>query len=147
MSEQVSVRNGLRDGAVTTLSRWKPAIAIGLGALSLAMAAVAFRPAHSANLFASGDQARQLCSESEEWCAGFVTGALDGWAALEAYFEGEKFCLPTDLPVGRIVETFRHELDSRPQPIDSPAAYILYEALIALHPCNSARDPGAPLAP
>ncbi len=146
MKKRLSFPKGLRNGAALASARRRatPA-ALRIGALFLAIGAAAAPPAHSADLFASGDQARQLCADSEEWCAGFVTGALDGWAALEAYFEGEKFCLPADLPVGRIVETFRRELDARPQPIDSPAAYILYEGLIALHPCNPAPGEPAPL--
>ena len=92
--------------------------------------------AFAADLFASGDQARELCSRSQEWCVGFVTGALDGWAALEAYYTGETFCLPADLTTGRIVEIFVQELGQRPEPRDAPAAYVLYERLIELFPCK-----------
>ena len=67
---------------------------------------------------------------------GFVTGALDGWAALEAYYSGETFCLPPDLTTGRIVEIFVQELEGRPEPRDEPAAYVLYERLIELFPCK-----------
>jgi hypothetical protein len=118
-----------------------------LAAAAFGIAAAPFSRAQAANLFAAGDQARQLCIESEEWCAGFVTGALDGWAALEAYYPDEKFCLPTDFPVGGIVEAFRQELDRRPEPRDDPAAYILYERLIELFPCGAAPDAELPDAP
>ena len=105
-------------------------------AASIAVLALQFWPACAADLFASGDQAHELCGRSQEWCAGFVTGALDGWAALETYYSGETFCLPPDLTAGRIVEIFVEELEGRPEPRDAPAAYVLYERLIELFPCK-----------
>ena len=102
----------------------------------MAVLVLQFWPASAADLFASGDQTRELCSSSEEWCVGFVTGALDGWAALEAYYTGETFCLPADLTTGQIVEIFRQELEKRPEPRDEPAAYVLYESMIELYPCK-----------
>lgn len=120
------------------LTKAQPVIVLGLAAGLLGNLPL---PARAANLFASGDQARQLCTESQEWCVGFVTGALDGWAALEAYYDGEKFCLPPDLTAGQIVESFRQELDRRPEPRDDPAAYVLYERLVELFPCAPAPDP------
>jgi hypothetical protein len=101
-------------------------------------AAMAFQswPASAADLFASGAQARELCGSSQEWCVGFVTGALDGWAALEAYYSGETFCLPPDLTSGQIVGIFLQELERRPEPRDEPAAYVLYERMIELYPCK-----------
>ncbi len=90
----------------------------------------------AANLFASVGQARELCANSNDWCVGFVTGALDGWAALEAYYSGEKFCLPEDLTSGRIVELFALQLRD-PARDQEPAAYLLYEKMIEQFPCGS----------
>lgn len=114
------------------------ATAIGrLGAAaSVALLALQPLPARAADLFVMADQARRLCGESREWCLGFVTGALDGWAGLEAYYSGEKFCLPADLETGQIVELFVEELERRPEPRDEPATYVLYEHLIELFPCK-----------
>jgi Rap1a immunity proteins len=102
----------------------------------IAVLVVGSWPACAANLFVSGDQARELCRQSQEWCVGFVTGALDGWAALEAYYTGDTFCLPADLTTGRIVEIFLEALEGRAEPRDEPGAYVLYERLIELYPCK-----------
>ena len=137
----------IRSGRQTLSRSVTPSmVARGCGAILVAALAPS-HPAAAAALFASGDQARQLCTESQEWCVGFVTGALDGWAALEAYYSGEKFCLPTDLTAGQIVETFKQELDRRPEPRTDPAAYILYEGLMELFPCSPAPDAAFPLPP
>ena len=101
------------------------------------VAAALLQPAAvAATLFASGEQARDLCANSNEWCVGFVTGALDGWAALEAYYQGEKFCLPDDLTSGQIVEIFAMQLRDNPDRNQEPAAYLLYEKMIEQFPCG-----------
>jgi hypothetical protein len=82
------------------LNTWRSSAA----ALVLAAAGCCPSAGISANLFASAEQARDLCESSKDWCAGFATGALDGWAALEAYYSGEKFCIPPDLTSGEVVE-------------------------------------------
>ncbi len=109
-------------------------VAIGAAA---GLAAALLHPSASsaANLFASGEQARELCAGSNDWCVGFVTGALDGWSALEAYYSGDKFCLPPDLTSGQIVEIFARQLQDRPDRNGEPAAYLLYEKMIELFPC------------
>ena len=108
-----------------------------LAALTLIAAAwlVPAPPAWTAELYVSGEQAQVLCEEHPAWCVGFVTGALDGWAALEAYYDEDKFCLPADMTTGEITERFREELASGDIVLADPAAYILYERLIADHPC------------
>jgi hypothetical protein len=96
--------------------------------------------ARAATLFASGEQAGALCANSNDWCVGFVTGALDGWAALEAYYNGEKFCLPDDLTSGQIVEIFALQLREHPDRNREPAAYLLYEKMIeSSRACASSR--------
>jgi Rap1a immunity proteins len=124
-----------RRSARLTRSRQNKSARIAVAA-SIAAIVLQSWPARTADLFASGDQTRELCSSSEEWCVGFVTGALDGWAALEAYYTGDTFCLPADLTTGRIVEIFVQELEQRPEARDEPSAYILYERLIELYPCK-----------
>ena len=107
-------------------------------AACVAAALLAPSASHGANLFASAEQARALCASSEDWCAGFVAGALDGWAALEAYYGGEKFCLPPDLTTGRIVQDFMPQLERNAGRATEPAAYLLFEMMIAQFPCPDA---------
>jgi hypothetical protein len=101
----------------------------------LAAALLAPSASLGANLFASAEQARVLCADSKDWCAGFVAGALDGWSALEAYYAGDKFCLPPDLTTGRIVEDFKPHLEQNAGRALEPAAYLLFEMMIAQFPC------------
>jgi hypothetical protein len=103
-----------------------------------AAALLAPQAALGANLFASAEQARALCATSKDWCAGFVAGALDGWAALEAYYGGEKFCLPSELTTGRIVQDFKPHLEENAGRAPEPAAYLLFEMMIAQFPCPDA---------
>ena len=93
------------------------------------------RPSAAAELYVSGEQAYRICLESEEWCVGFVTGALDGWAALEAYFPGDRFCTPESLTTGEITAMFKEDLENRPDRTATPGAYVLFELLIANYPC------------
>jgi hypothetical protein len=102
-------------------------------------------PSLAADLFASVEQAAELCKDSREWCVGFVTGALDGWAALEAYYSGEKFCLPADLSTGEIVDLFIQELGASADVVSEPASYILYEHLIERFPCQEESLSGSSL--
>ena len=97
--------------------------------------AAAAPPAFGANLYVSGEQADVLCRDSQDWCVGFVTGALDGWAAFEDYYPGEKFCVPEGMTSGQIKELFVHELGARTDALQMPAAYVLYERLISEFPC------------
>lgn len=92
-------------------------------------------PVLGAELYVSGHQADVLCAESQDWCVGFVTGALDGWAALEAYYPGAKFCAPEGTTTGQIKELLVQELRSRPEAAEMPAAYVVYERLIREFPC------------
>ena len=94
-----------------------------------------FPPALAADLYVSGEQADSLCRESHEWCVGFVTGSLDGWAALADYYPGGKFCTPEATTTGQIKEVFVQELQARADAFETPAAYVLYERLIREFPC------------
>ena len=89
----------------------------------------------AADLYASGEQARGLCDERADWCVGFVTGALDGWSALEAYFDGDKFCIPRETTTGELAKRFREELAAEGTDLKQPAAYILFERMIRDFPC------------
>lgn len=103
--------------------------------LLAALGAIVAASASAAQLYASGEQASQLCRESNEWCVGFVTGALDGWAAMESYFPGEKFCVPEGLTTGEITALFTQALGERTDLAETPGAYVLYETLIESYPC------------
>lgn len=106
-------------------------------AAALAAAGLAApRMATAAELYVSGEQAQVLCEEHSDWCVGFVTGALDGWAALEAYYGGDKFCVPSEMTSGEITDLFRSTLTSDGIVPAEPAAYILFERLIADYPCG-----------
>jgi hypothetical protein len=120
---------------VDPVSTWR----ITAAALALAVTCSQASPGVSANLFASAEQARELCKTSKDWCAGFVTGALDGWAALEAYYSGNKFCLPPDLTSGEVVEILALQLGQQTEGLTEPASYVLYEKLIEIFPCEAAR--------
>ena len=102
---------------------------------ALVLAAAAGSSARGADLYVSGRQAEVLCRDSEEWCVGFVTGALDGWSAMEHYYPGEKFCPAEGITTGQMKNLFVQELQARPEELETPAAYLLYERLIRDFPC------------
>lgn len=100
------------------------------------IAAGAASPALGAQLYVSGEQANELCGSTPDWCLGFVTGALDGWAAMESYYPGEKFCTPEAATARQLKDIFVDELAAHPERRDSPGAYIFYERMIAEFPCR-----------
>ena len=127
----------MRTGENAVLGRRLPVIRL----VSALFVAAPLGPAWAADLYVSGQQADALCRESQEWCVGFVTGALDGWAAFSDYYPGEKFCSPAGTNTGQIKELFVHELESRTGVSERPAAYVLYERLIRDFPCSPGGDP------
>ncbi len=99
----------------------------------------AFEDANTGNGFLRqcSDLTPQTDSLRLWYCAGYVSGLIDGMAVVKAAVEYRGYCLPTKVETGQLADVLVKYIREHPEIAHAPTSVLLLKALIHAYPCRA----------